>query len=110
MNDEQAGHVAEAVLGLAAVVRDEGPTAVQLHCAKIMRAAGGNAHAALTVAAALIDVDKPINRWWQHPLPPRAHVDHAEYDRLRSNGVQHQTALALAADARRAHAAMAVAR
>ena len=74
MNDDQAGRVMEAVLNLAVVVRDEGADSVVHAAREILHAAGGDAIAALTVAAALIHVDIPVDTWWEPLTQPEQPV------------------------------------
>lgn len=70
MDDAQAEAVALAALTLAVAVRDEGPAAVRTAAAEVLRTAGGDPLAALTVVAALVDVEQPIKAWWQQPTQP----------------------------------------
>lgn len=74
MNDEQASDVIQAVLELAVRVRDEVGPAVADAAAAVLKAAGGDAHAALTIAAALVAVERPLDMWWQQPLRNRQRV------------------------------------
>lgn len=66
MDDDRAAHVLEALLNAAVVIRDEGPASVREALADVLAAAEGDPYAALAVAAALVPVDKPLDRWWQH--------------------------------------------
>jgi len=68
MIDERAGATLQAVLELAVAVRDEGPDGVARAARLALAAAGGDALAALTVAAALVRVDMPVDAWWQRGL------------------------------------------
>lgn len=70
ITDEQAGDVIEAVLNLAATMRDEVGPGVTDAAHAVLAATAGDPIAALTVAAALIHVDQPIDRWWQSTDPP----------------------------------------
>lgn len=93
MNDEQTSDVIEAVLNLAVTVRDEvGPGVAE--AARAVLDAAGDPLAALTVAAALVRVDEPIDAWWQHytaapvvlsqrPLSPCG--THSAFNRHRAN-------------------------
>ncbi len=91
MNDRQAEQVLLAVQELAIVVRDEGTDAIAAAARLVLDAAGGDAVAALVVAAASVPVDLPVDAWWvqhsQHPYeaPPcgtdrgyRAHLRRGE--------------------------------
>lgn len=69
MHDPQASAVIGAIMNLAVTMRDEGPDAVHQAATEVLAAAGKDAVAAITAAAALIRVDQPIDRWWQRPLP-----------------------------------------
>jgi hypothetical protein len=68
MNDQQAGVTLEAMLELAVAVRDDGPGQVEKAARRVLDAAGGDPLAAVTVAAALINVDRPVDTWWQQGL------------------------------------------
>lgn len=68
MNDQQAAVTLEAVLELAVAVRDDGPEQVKIATRRVLDAAGGDPAAALTVAAALVRVDLPVDAWWQRGL------------------------------------------
>lgn len=70
ITDEQAGDVIEAVLNLAATMRDEVGPGVTDAAHAVLAATAGDPIAALTVAAALIHVDQPVDRWWQSTDPP----------------------------------------
>jgi hypothetical protein len=71
--DEWAEDLLRRVLHLAVVVRDEGPDARAAALAEITDPA-----AALVVAAALIDVERPIDRWWEQPPPTGGWSRHCE--------------------------------
>lgn len=64
MNDDQAEDVILAVQHLAIVMRDEGLDAIRVAAQAILDAAGGDAVAALVVAAAQIDPGAPTQAWW----------------------------------------------
>lgn len=68
MNDDQADAVLVAVLELAVRVRDETGPRVADAARDVLKAAGGDVVAALTVAAALVAVERPLDMWWQEPL------------------------------------------
>lgn len=89
--DEPAAAVLQAIIALAVSVRDDGPDEVAEAAAEALAAAGGDATAALTIAAALIRVDEPIDAWWQRGLDPLGHADalcgsRAAYDRHEERG------------------------
>lgn len=87
MKDAQAERVLLAVLELATVVRDEGPDAIGAAAEAVLKAAGGDAIAALIVAAANVAVDQPVNAWWaqtQHPYEvPRCGTERGYRAHLR---------------------------
>jgi hypothetical protein len=62
-----------AILDLAITLRDDVGAGVNQAVRIVRREAGGDLAAALIVAAALIPVDRPIDRWWLHPT-----LDHAK--------------------------------
>lgn len=68
MTDDDATEVVKQVLDLAMKLRDEGPLTIAHAARGVIAAAGGDPVAALTVAAALIRVDAPVDRWWQEGL------------------------------------------
>lgn len=95
MDDSQATVTIEAILELAVTVRDEGIDAVTAAAREALSAAGGDPIAALTIAAALIPVDQPVDTWWQPgltfervPRAPRMLAPcgtHAAYARHKSH-------------------------
>lgn len=100
MNDDQADAVIAAVLELAVRLRDEVGPGVTQAAGDVLAAAGGDPVAALTVAAALIRVDAPIDAWWRAGTAPgRVDVEplirdlrlapcgtHAAFNRHKSRG------------------------
>lgn len=66
MNDTKAERLAERILELAVEMRDTEPAVTAEIAARIVADAG--AVEALMLAAALIDVEQPVNRWWQAGL------------------------------------------
>lgn len=75
MNDQMTEVALIAAGDLALSVRDDGPEYVALAAQKVLDACGGDAIAALSVTAALVRVDMPIDAWWQRGLDglaPRA--------------------------------------
>jgi hypothetical protein len=74
-SDDAATAVIDAVLALAVTVRDEVGPGVAEAARAVLAAAGGDPVAALTVAAALIRVDAPVDAWWQGtPEPARSPI------------------------------------
>jgi hypothetical protein len=65
LDDFTAERILNALLELAIAVRDLGPNDVRNAAQAALDAARGDAHAAITLAAALIPVDKPVDTWWQ---------------------------------------------
>jgi DNA-binding NarL/FixJ family response regulator len=63
--DKRAAAILTAMLAAAVTIRDEGPDAVQESLRAVLDTAGGDPLAALAIAAALIPVDQPVDRWWQ---------------------------------------------
>ena len=74
MIDGQVSVVIEAVLELAVRLRDEVGPGVEEAARQVLAAAGGDPLAAVCVAAALVDVDRPVDRWWAglEPVPDAA--------------------------------------
>lgn len=68
-SEEALGRAADAILALAVTVREEGLEAVTAAAAKALAKLDGDALAAITVAACLIDVDSAVVRWWQPDWP-----------------------------------------
>lgn len=68
MSDDRAELVLREVMQLALTVRDEGLAAVAKQLQRVERAARGDLMAALVIAAALVDPDRPIDRWWQQTI------------------------------------------
>lgn len=68
MNDDHATAAIEAALDLACTIRDEGPDAVRRATARLVATCQGDTGAALAVLAALIDVNRPVDAWWQRGL------------------------------------------
>ena len=64
ITDAAAEDLLQQMLTLAVAVRDEGPDAVTAILDGIT-----DQRAALVVAAALIRVDQPVDRWWQQGMP-----------------------------------------
>lgn len=91
LSDEQASVVVAGLLDLAVSVRDDGPLEVQACAQRALDAAHGDPIAALTVAAALIRADLPVDAWWQRGLAGVGQVakpcgTHAAYVRHQSHG------------------------
>ncbi|MBI1757997.1 MAG: hypothetical protein HYR62_01995 [Actinobacteria bacterium] len=63
MDDDRAGELIDQVLTVAVLLREE-PDAVAPALAAV-----DDPTSALVVAAALIDIDRPINTWWQRSRP-----------------------------------------
>lgn len=63
--DRTATELIDSVLELAIAVRDLGPDDTRLAAAAVLDAAGGDPIAAVCIAAALVPVDQPVDRWWQ---------------------------------------------
>lgn len=68
MDDTQAEAVVAAMAALAVSVRDDGLPEIELAAREVLAVAGGDPVAALVVAAALIRIDEPVDRWWQRGL------------------------------------------
>lgn len=69
IDDDTAGVVIRRALDLAVAVRD-GPAHRRRGCVdRLLDAAGGDVHVALSVTAALIQADRLIERWWQQDAP-----------------------------------------
>jgi hypothetical protein len=68
VNDEQANVAVIAALELAVSVRDDGPAYIAQAARRVVEACGGDPVAALTVLAALVKVDEPVDAWWQRGL------------------------------------------
>ena len=65
INDATTTRAIEGLLDLAIAVRDLGPDDVRAAADKVLAEVYGDPHAALTIAAALIRVDQPVDTWWQ---------------------------------------------
>lgn len=68
MNDQQATATLHAAIDLACALRDDGPREIATAARAVLDAAGGDPLAAVSVAAALIPVDYPIDPWWARGL------------------------------------------
>jgi hypothetical protein len=66
VKDTQAERLAYLILDLACALRDDGPEDTAQLATHILTTATPTQ--ALAVAAALIDIDRPVNRWWQQGL------------------------------------------
>lgn len=80
VNDEQATAVIDAVLHLALTVRDEVGPGVTEAAQAVLDAAAGDPIAAVTIAAALVRADLPVDAWWTPAAAVRAaalaHLSH----------------------------------
>lgn len=104
LTDDQADDAAHAILNLAETVRAGSPTATRT-AVDLAITASGDPHAALALAAALIRIDQPIDRWWQRRTKtkrrrdrlaatthiPRPGDRRAEVERLTAAGVRPAT-------------------
>ena len=63
IDDERVSAVIDAVLELAVRLRDEAGPRVEAAARQVL-ALAGDPVAAVCVAAALVDVDRPVDRWW----------------------------------------------
>lgn len=65
LDDSTATRVLDAVLALSLAVRDLAAADVRAAAQAALDAAGGDPLVTLTVAAALIRVEEPVDPWWQ---------------------------------------------
>lgn len=94
MDDVQGERVLLAGQNLAIVLRDEGEAAVNKAVDELIASADGDHRAALVVLAAMVDVDRPTDAWWEAFAPT---LEEEEFQRLTAAGVSSDAALTLCA-------------